>query len=184
MRVFIAINLPYHIKEKIAEATKAFKEYDLVAKWVETGNLHMTLKFLGEIEEKKTTEITQILKFVAGEFGCFEVTLQGFGFFPNEKRPRVFFVHSSKEELLKTIAARCEEKLEKIGFAKENRFKSHVTLARFKNNKNIECLKKEMENTRLKETALITGITLFKSTLTRSGPIYEEIFKAPLKSSE
>jgi 2'-5' RNA ligase len=181
MRTFIAIDLPSYIKEKIYNITEIFKGCNLNAKWVEKDNFHMTLKFLGEIEEKKLEGIKKIIEIVANKFHNFEINLKEFGFFPNEKNPRVFFLSTDKEEALKTIATNLEEELENIGFPKENRFKSHITLARFKSRKNLDCLKRKIKEVAIQEKFTINGITLFKSTLTKYGPIYEEIFKKSLK---
>ena len=180
MRTFIAIELPEDIKIKLQNLTETFKKCGLDAKWVETKNIHMTLKFLGEVDEEQLEEIKKSITTITNQFKSFTVSLTNFGFFPNEKYPRVFFVATDKEEMLKNIAIRLEDGLEKIGFAKEGRFRSHLTLCRFKGTKNIDALKKEAETIAPQGQFPIEGISLFKSTLTSRGPIYEEIFKASL----
>ncbi|MCK4429006.1 MAG: RNA 2',3'-cyclic phosphodiesterase, partial [Candidatus Aenigmarchaeota archaeon] len=80
MRCFIAINIPEEIKSKIAEATKNLTDSGL--KKVEMKNLHLTLKFIGDVEEKKADEIKQILNKI--NFNKFDISLKNFGFFPNE----------------------------------------------------------------------------------------------------
>jgi 2'-5' RNA ligase len=181
MRLFIAITLPENIKIKLEEIVKTFKKCDLDAKWVKTQNIHMTLKFLGEVDEAQLGEIKNIITAVAGEFRQLSVNLTGYGFFPNEKRPRVFFVATDKQELLKNMAMRLEDELEKLGILKEDRFRSHLSLCRFKGTKNIEVLKKEVKNITPQGQFPVEAISLFKSTLTPQGPIYDEIFKASLK---
>jgi 2'-5' RNA ligase len=181
MRLFIAIDLPSSVKEKIAQLIKTLKKLDLEAKWVETANLHLSLKFLGEVEEKNTEEIKRIVADVAVNASQFEINLYSFGFFPNEKYPRVFFVATDKEDVLRNIAVHLEDRLAMIGFPKENRFKSHITLARFKGIKNIDLLKAEMKNIAIEEKSSVEEIALFKSTLTKTGPIYEKIFKVSLR---
>jgi len=156
------------------------KKCDVHAKWVNPKNLHFTLKFLGEATQEQIKEIEKIIEDVANRFRPFTVNLKEFGFFPNEKRPRVFFVSTDNEEILRKISQRLEEKLEKIGFKKEDRFKSHITVARLRSNKNLHLLKKEIKNISLTEAIPIKEITLFKSTLTESGPIYETICKMNL----
>ncbi|UCC94996.1 MAG: RNA 2',3'-cyclic phosphodiesterase [Candidatus Omnitrophota bacterium] len=181
MRTFIAVDLPQHIKEKIAQIETSLKECQVHAKWVNPNNCHLTLKFLGEVTEEQVGDIKNAIDDVAACQESVEVQLESFGFFPNQKRPRVFFVSINQEAILKNIARMLEERLESIGFSKEKRFKSHITLARFKGIKNIDCLKREMKEIPLGEVFTIDAITLFRSTLTSTGPLYAEIFKTTLK---
>lgn len=181
MRMFIAIELPSQIQESLAKIEIILKKCGIDAKWVEPDNIHLTLKFLGEVEEERIEGIKRILQETANLFNSFTVRFKDFGFFPDERRPRVFFVSTDNEETLKDIAQKIEERLEKIGFPKEDRFKSHLTLARLKGLKNIGCLKGEIKNISLNETFPVKEITFFKSTLTKTCPIYEALFKALLK---
>ncbi|MEI8349211.1 MAG: RNA 2',3'-cyclic phosphodiesterase [Candidatus Omnitrophota bacterium] len=181
MRLFIAIDLPDEIKQKLALLIKGFTKYDLDAKWVQDKNLHLSLKFLGEVTEEKIAEIQKVIKEAADWSSCLEATLNNFGFFPNEKHPRVFFVATNREEELKHIAMKLEDALEKLGFAKENRFTSHITLARLKSTKNIEALKNELKKVSVQEKMPVKEIVLFKSTLKPTGPVYERIFSAAMK---
>ncbi len=182
MRAFIAWELPLSLKSKLEKTLEEFKRLPLEAKWTEPKNLHLTLKFLGEIEEKKIEEIKKILVDISQEFKSLIVNLVGFGFFPNEKYARVFFVATDKEEPLAKIAQRLEEKLQILGFAKENRFKSHITLCRLRSSKNINLLQEKIKKLSLKEAFILKNICLFKSALAPSGPIYEEIFKISLSA--
>jgi 2'-5' RNA ligase len=180
MRTFIAIDLPSQIKEKIVQIQQTFKECDLAFKWVKAEYIHLTLKFLGNIEEKQVAEVKKIITEVAQKNKALKAKFTEFGFFPNEKRPRVFFIATSHEDLLKSIAEELESKLEDIGFLAEHRFKSHLTLARIKSLENIDCLKGKCKEVKLTEEFTINELILFKSILTRSGPIYEKIFTSPL----
>ena len=175
MRTFIAIDLPEKIKNKIAELENDFKKCNLTFKWVKPENLHLTLKFLGDIDQEGVSKINEAITTVSGKFAAFKASFNSFGFFPNEKNPRVFFISIDKEELFKSIASELEKELETLGFKKENRFKSHITLARIKDLKNIESLKEKIKNTQLNEEFPADTIILYKSTLTKEGPLYEEI---------
>ncbi len=180
MRAFIAIDLPEKIKSRIAELEDDFKKCDLAFRWVRPENLHLTLKFLGDINQEQVSKIKEAITKISGKFTSFQASLNDFGFFPNERNPRIFFISIDKEELLKSIARELEEGLEPLGFDKENRFKSHITLARIKDLKNIDDLKPKIENIRLDEKFLIHAIILYESTLTGEGPIYGKIFKSNL----
>jgi len=180
MRTFIAIELPPPTKEKIAQVQQVFKECDLAIKWVKPENIHLTLKFLGNIKEDQLPEIKNVITEVAKKNKSLKAQFTDFGFFPNERKPRVFFIATSYQDLLKSIAQELEERLKDIGFKAEHRFKSHLTLARIKSLENIDCLKRKCKEVELTEEFAINEIILFKSTLTRSGPIYEKIFTSPL----
>ncbi|MCM8786674.1 MAG: RNA 2',3'-cyclic phosphodiesterase [Candidatus Omnitrophica bacterium] len=182
MRAFIAIQLPQKTKEELEKIIKSLSKINLDFKWVESKNLHITLKFLGEIKEEKIDSIKNIILEVAKNYSLFAVTINSFGFFPNQNWPRVFFVSTDKQEILKKIATRLEDKLVEIGFPKEGRFSSHITLARLKSTKNINLLKNELKNFTLAHTFIIQNIAFMKSTLTSKGPIYETIFIATFKN--
>jgi len=183
MRLFIAIDLPDHTKQELASLINTFKKYNLDAKWVKDTNLHLSLKFLGEVNEGAIANIEKIIIRTAGQHKSLEVTIRNFGFFPNEQFPRVFFVATDEEEALKRIAITLENALSEIGFDKENRFTSHITLARLRSVKNIETLKTEIKKTVVQKKIPVSEIVLFKSILQTTGPVYEKIFSAPLLDS-
>ena len=187
MRAFIAINLSEKIKNKIAELENDLKKCDLAFRWVKPENLHLTLKFLGNVNEEQVTEIKKIIAKVTGRFTAFETGFNGFSFFPNETRPKVFFISIDKEDFLKSIAKELGKELETLGFEKENlsaggqgRFKSHITLARIKGLQNIEYFKEKIKNIQLDAGFPINEIILYKSTLAKEGPIHGKIFKSNL----
>lgn len=131
MRLFIAIELTSEIRAALAAFLKELRGIAPQAKWVRTENLHITLKFLGETEPTKLRGIQDALGSIHSPE---RVTLdfRGLGFFPNEKRPRVFWVGMEGSGNLKTLAEDIDHKMHKVGFALEDRpFTPHLTLARF-----------------------------------------------------
>jgi 2'-5' RNA ligase len=175
MRAFIAIDVPEEVKRRIAAIQERLSEIDLACKWVHPENIHLTLKFLGEINPDQLEKIKTAVCECAAGFKAFEADLERFGFFPNEKRPRVFFISTSGAETLKAMADNLEDKLKVLGFQKEGRFKSHITLARIKHPKNIDRLLRELNKISLRETFAVKEITLYKSTLTPKGAVYEKL---------
>jgi 2'-5' RNA ligase len=127
MRLFIAIDIPSEIKQLFERVEQRLKKCDLAAKWVEPKNVHLTLKFLGEVEEQKIPLIKNAMENTAHQFKSFRVSLENFGFFPAERNPRVFFAGTDKEDILRNIYQKIEEELFTIGFGKENRFAAHLT---------------------------------------------------------
>jgi len=106
--------------------------------------------------------------------------LSGFGFFPNPKKPRVFFISTTYGDILKSLTDNLEDKLDLLGFKKEGKFKSHLTIARIKIPKNIPLLLESIKAIDLKGKFKMNKVDLMKSTLTDKGPIYEIVFSTNL----
>ena len=131
MRLFIALEIPSTVRENLAELLKSLRSMSPQTRWVRPENLHVTLKFIGEVPETKLAPIRSAL---AGARSDQPVTLdfRGLGFFPNEKHPRVFWAGIETSPNLKTLAADIDEATERLGIPREKRpFSPHLTLARF-----------------------------------------------------
>lgn len=153
------------------------------ARWVSQGNIHLTLKFLGSTPEEKLDDIENAVSEAVHGFRKFFFSLGDMGAFPSARRARVIWIgvhHSASElvELSKTI----EEALVPLGFEPENKeFKPHLTLARIKVPKSIEDVLSEFQDdTFTGRIVNVDGITIFKSTLKRTGAEYESIRYIPL----
>lgn len=181
MRLFIAIPLPEETKKYLDSLTQPLKDCYLQASWVKFKNLHITLKFLGEIDEADLGPIKKTLSEIADKFTAFEAKLTDFGFFPNQQRPRVFFISTDQAETLTKISQDVEESIKLLGFPKENRFHSHITLARIKGPKNLTDLTSKLDSIEPSGTFKIDSLALYKSTLTDTGSIYEKIYQGKLK---
>jgi len=131
MRLFVAIEIPSGMRSAIAAFIQEFRPVSPQAKWVRTENMHITLKFLGETDPAKLPAVQFALATIRSER---PVTLEfrGLGFFPGEKRPRVFWIGTQSSPNLKTLAADLDQSLHKLDFPLEDRpFTPHLTLARF-----------------------------------------------------
>ncbi|MFO8052937.1 MAG: RNA 2',3'-cyclic phosphodiesterase [Candidatus Omnitrophota bacterium] len=182
MRTFIALNLTDEIKAKIKEVTDKLEDLPIKAKWVNNKNLHITLKFLGDINQEQLDIIKKIIADISCQYNSFELHLKSFGFFPNPKKPRVFFISFSSDKILEALVEVLRKRLNQIGFKKDKKFRSHITLARIKSLKNINQLTEKINQLKVEGKFKVDKISLFKSTLTQKDPIYQEIFKANLKS--
>ncbi|HKT11793.1 MAG TPA: RNA 2',3'-cyclic phosphodiesterase [Terriglobia bacterium] len=132
MRAFIAIELPESIREALRREQARFRDICPDARWTRPEGIHLTLKFLGEISAPQEAEVKNALSRME-RFEKFTVRVQGFGFFPSTKRPRVFWAGLDAPPELARMAAEVEIALAPLGFPPENReFKPHLTLARFK----------------------------------------------------
>jgi len=177
LRTFIAIDIPMELREKIYSAFDNERQRIKGVKWVEKENLHITLKFLGEIEEEKVKEIGKILDEVSNKFKSFEVSLGELGGFPQLKNPRVLWIGVSPSEKIEEIFNFIEERVERIGIEKEERkFHPHITVARIKERKGIS-----FENKKFNDKFKANRIVLFKSDLRPEGPIYTQIKEVKLK---
>ena len=189
MRTFIAIALPKEIKEALAGLEKELKASEADVKWVSPENIHLTLKFLGEIEDKTLEKIIKIIDDTAKKKNKFQVRISSLGAFPKIDFPRVIWVGVDiGDKEAKNIAEGLEEEIAKIGIPKENRpFSSHITIGRTKSSLNREKLVQDLRNKAelggKKLEFYVTKITLFKSTLTPRGPIYEALKETNLKTT-
>jgi RNA 2',3'-cyclic 3'-phosphodiesterase len=132
LRAFIAIALPENIHAELARQQQLFRPAGRDARWTRPEGIHLTLKFLGEISAEQVKGVTEAIAAL-GEFQEFPVEVRGFGFFPDARRPRVFWAGVEAPEALPTLASRIDRAMERLGFAPEQRaFNPHLTLARFK----------------------------------------------------
>lgn len=152
-------------------------------KLVEPQNIHITLRFLGEIPEALVEKVKNEISNV--NFKTFYVEFKGLGAFPSYKRINVIWVGIEKgKKELKDIFNQLENKLEKIGFSPEPKgFSPHVTIARVKSRKNIESIIKILNEMKDYSFGIIklSSLRLKKSTLTPKGPIYETLFEVMAK---
>ncbi|HEY6268898.1 MAG TPA: RNA 2',3'-cyclic phosphodiesterase [Candidatus Acidoferrum sp.] len=131
MRLFVALEIPSTVRKNLAELVNSLRAVSPQTRWVRPENLHVTLKFIGEVPETQLASIRTALAQVRSDR---PVTLDfgGLGFFPNERHPRVFWAGIEASPNLKTLAADIEKATETLSIAREQRpFSPHLTLARF-----------------------------------------------------
>lgn len=187
IRTFIAIELNEETHSELSSLLSALKESDADVKWVAPEAIHLTLKFLGYIDEAKVKEVQEILSEVVKNFKPFALSLKEIGAFPKLDYPRVIWagVDEGKDEA-ELIAKELEDKLEKIGIPREDReLHPHLTLGRVKSQKNKDKLKSIIETTKFESSSKVNvdHLTLFKSQLTAKGPIYTPLFIAKMQST-
>jgi 2'-5' RNA ligase len=164
MRTFIAIEIPEEIKEEIVKIQNQLSEFN--GKKTKFENLHLTLKFLGEINEEEIEEIKKRLKKI--KLNSFEAEINSMGVFSD----RIVWLNVKNcEELQKEI----DEKL--LGFfEKEKRFMGHLTIARVKYIQNKKEFLEEIKKIKISEMKFeVKNFNLKKSTLTEKEPVYEDI---------
>jgi 2'-5' RNA ligase len=147
-------------------------------KWVDPANIHLTLAFLGDTEEKRIRVLSSMLKDKCSGFGEFDFNLTGTGVFKNFRDPRVIWIGIQSSEKLSMLNNVITEGLKLNAFEVEERqFKPHLTLGRVKSVKNIENLKTMLE--RDKDTQFqivhVSEVILYESILMQTGPIYKAL---------
>jgi len=176
MRLFVAVNIPKDIKEKISEMQSELKKAPCDVKWVNPDKFHLTLKFLGEVEDKDILSISESVACSVSGFGKFKVKVSGAGAFPGNERPKVIWAGISEGKTeLERLAFNIESGLEKLGYKKEERpFSAHLTLGRVRSFKNIAVL---LEKLAALENAgagsfIVESVDLMQSLLRAEGPEY------------
>jgi RNA 2',3'-cyclic 3'-phosphodiesterase len=173
MRLFIAVSIPQHVKEYIAKIQENIDNTSNKIRFVGTDQIHLTLKFLGELQPNVGEEIKGSLKRVV--FKPFSVILSSFGVFPSESSISVIWIGLKPEEPILELQKNIDENLKKL-FKKEKNFKSHITIARVKFVDNKEKFIDKLKNIKIKNKKIdVKNFKLMKSTLTPQGPIYEDI---------
>ncbi len=152
-------------------------------KWVDPKNIHLTVRFLGDTDDKLVPKIARLMDEVASPFPAVEASIARLGAFPNLNRPRVIWAGIDGElEPLEKMAHQIELAVRKLRFEKESKgFKPHLTLARVRDPRDVGRLPAEIENYRVQRTPLLLDrLVLFKSTLTPRGPIYDRLHETVL----
>lgn len=189
MRSFIAIELPGSIKGYLSGLQDKIRRYARHISWVKAQDMHLTLKFLGQISAQQAQEVGALISDIALKNRAFNAGLAGMAAFPTTNNPRVIWVGIREgDSQIKDIAAQLDRGLENIGIAMEkNPFHAHITIGRVRRGGQLDkCawpLGGIADNPADNLTLRVGKISLFKSTLTPQGPIYELLKEASLSAS-
>jgi len=179
IRTFIAFKLPENIISSIRKIQEDIKSYAFKVRWVNPENIHLTLKFLGNISATDIEKVSESIINTVNGHAPISLTVKGAGVFPCIKRPRVIWVGITGEiEKLAGIQKDIEENLEKLGFPREKRpFRGHLTLGRIKGKIDPKKLLDAMKKFERFESELFIAdkVFLFKSDLNSTGSVYTEI---------
>lgn len=186
MRSFIAINLSSKVKSDIGEIVGRLRSSGPSSRWVRADNVHVTLKFLDEIEADQVGPLAEAIGQASLDTPPFDLALGGFGVFPDPRRARVFWIGiESGVEALRSLAQAIDEQVGKLGFPRERRaFSAHLTLARLRQPGPAETLVKAAERLEYhSEPIRIAQIDLMRSVLVPGGPQYTVLESVPLKGT-
>jgi len=147
--------------------------------WTKVANLHLTLQFLGYVEETVVEKIKAALRLVAAQHQPFDVSVRGGGAFPDEKRPRVVWIGcDDTANRLQALALAVQDAMQPLGFEPEHReFSAHLTLGRIRSPRLDAALTRAIDS--LKDTSFgtlrVETIHLFESQLHPEGSIYTKL---------
>ena len=186
MRLFVALEIPSTVRGNLADLLKTLRAVSPQTRWVRPENLHVTLKFIGEVPEARLTAIRMALSQVHFDQSV-TLDFRGLGFFPSEKHPRVLWAGIEASPNLKTLVAEIETIMEKVGIPREKRpFSPHLTLARFEPRRLTEKLRAAIQEHAARNFGSLrtNQFHLIESKLKPSGAGYTTVESFPFAAAE
>ena len=145
MRLFTAVDIPSDLTEALRSFVSRLRPAAKIS-WSPLENLHVTTKFIGEWPEQRLDEVTRALASVQAT-GSIEVAVKGLGWFPNKRRPRVFWAGVDGGDALRSLARATEQAVAQLGVATEQRaYAPHLTLARIRETVALDRLHQTLES--------------------------------------
>jgi len=185
IRAFLAIDLAPEVIEKIYQAIDDLRERIPAVRWIPITNLHLTVKFLGNVEEAQIEPIGAALAAALRPFPRFAINAKGLGVFPDLRRPKILWVGLTGNRLAQ-LAATVESALLPLGFTPEKRsFTPHLTIGRWRQfDRPPLTLKQELEHRRHYEFGCsnVGQVVLFQSVLKPEGAVYTRLQTVALES--
>ena len=181
MRLFVALSISADVRQQLSLLVDEFRRADSKPRWVNPANLHITLKFIGEVPAERLAAIRQSLAAVPVRASV-HLRLRGIGFFPNDRRPAVIWAGIDAPPELPALAGQIDEALGSCGIPREGRpFAAHVTLARSKETRLSQQLRALVEKTRDRSFGEMTAgqFHLMESRLKATGAEYTTLDSFP-----
>lgn len=185
IRAFLAVDLNRAVRETLTEFQNQVASI-LPVKWVSPKSMHLTIKFLGDIEHEQITVLQNVLRDVTKGSEQFSLTIKGLGGFPSLQKPRVLWAGVAGDvDHLEVLVSCVESALNPLGYGQEDRpYRPHLTLSRIKSHarqighifETSEVLKKEW----MFGSVIINRLCLFQSQLTPNGATYSRLWELPL----
>ena len=186
IRAFLAISLNPEVRSSLESFQKQVKGLLPPIKWVNPQSLHVTVKFLGDVEENRLEPLHRTIESVVQEFSSFSLQIEGIGGFPHLRAPRVLWAGiSGQVEELHMLVLHVEEALALLDFPMETKpFHSHLTLARIRENSRDVGVALSQSNALAPQKFFgklnVTQLSLFRSELKPTGAIYHRLWDVSL----
>jgi RNA 2',3'-cyclic 3'-phosphodiesterase len=191
LRAFIAVEMPGWIQSAISQSTTALKNAlpKTLVRWVAPQNVHLTLKFLGDVSPKNLEHLVETLKPEVAAHEVFPISISGLGAFPNTRRARVIWIGLEAPPALEALRCRVEAAAAQLGYLPEERqFSPHLTIGRVVQNvssADLQRIRRSLETTQVGHlgTQQVEAVHIFKSDLQPGGAVYTHLYALPMKST-
>ncbi|MFZ6031664.1 MAG: RNA 2',3'-cyclic phosphodiesterase [Chloroflexota bacterium] len=191
IRAFVAINVSSEIQSRLDKVIGDLRKKmpDGAVRWVLASNLHLTLKFLGDVSVANLKVLQEVLQNEISHHRAVEISVGGLGAFPSSRRARVIWSGVEAPPELGAIQAGIENELARLGYAREERaFSPHLTLGRVSRNASQEEIRQIGDvlcNTKVGflGAAAVDAVHLYQSDLRPEGSMYTCLFSAPLRAA-
>ncbi len=181
IRTFVALDLPEPVQHSIRSFMEPLRQQDFPVRWIPPDRIHITLKFLGNVEEHRINELAQALRHAVAEQEPFSLQPAGCGAFPTIKNMRVAWIGVQGDTArLSALQQRVEEALTPLGFPPEKRpFRAHLTIGRIKGRRNHKGLQQALLAGRSYEGVVfdVSEVVLYKSDLKPDGAVYTPLHR-------
>ena len=189
LRSFIALEIPPGIQREIARSTAALQKAlpKPLVRWVPQANVHLTLKFLGDVSPANLERVAEALRLESSQYAAFTMTVGGFGAFPTSRRARVIWIGLQAPPALSALQRGVESVAARQGYPPEERpFSPHLTIGRV--SQNLSTAEQARVRTALEAAQVgelgqvaVEAVHIFKSDLQPAGSIYTLLYTIPLK---
>jgi 2'-5' RNA ligase len=184
LRTFVAVEMSPEVRSRAAQLIGRLQATNAKVSWVKPQAMHLTLKFLGEVDLKEIPAVCEAVSRAVNDLPAFEFEAQGAGAFPSAGRPRTIWLGVSRgEEALVALHEAVDQALGSLGFRRENRrFRPHLTLGRVRGDRDV----RELGQLVAEQASFVGGVgsvdevVVFSSELESDGPVHEPLAVAPL----
>jgi len=185
-RTFVCLELPTTIQVQAEALQHKLADLGSSIRWVDPPNLHLTLRFLGEISGTQLRAVCCAVCNAASQVDTFSLELSGTGCFPSARRPRAFWIGVTKNASLTLLCGALEEQLFSAGFDREVRpFSPHLTLGRVRVDRMSVRVREVLAKAEFEAASfLVTNVTVMKSQLGKSGAVHTPVAREPLQSCQ
>ncbi len=186
MRTFVALVPSEAEQGRLADAAAGLRDAGFPIRWVPPQNIHLTLKFLGELSEERVRDVCSAVDDAADGVAPFEMIVGGFGAFPSLRRPQVVWVGVELESTIQSLQGSLEEALAGLGFPREERsFRPHLTLGRarkYVSPNEFRGLDDLVKRLRYRDAFKMNSLDVVRSQLMPTGATYDVIHSAEFES--
>ena len=187
-RLFVAVDISEEARRRAADHIDKMRALvdGVRVGWERAEKLHVTLKFLGKVDEADVAHVSDTTASVAAGFAPFRIALAGTGVFPRLKQPRVLWLGINEERVLPKIAADLESRLSVLGFEVEERpFSPHLTIGRIREQQKAKRLAEAHLQSRFEPVEFtVTELVVYESILRPNGSVYGVVSKHPISSPD